>query len=140
MLDGVRRLRLQSGIMLTFCLSEQVDRYGARSTAGTAILFWYRARRRPASSFLRWASGDNRDSVYTNLNNINWTKKFGQPGKTCSEAGRAGNRSSHHRLPGPRFHRQRQHLHQHWEPITWQFDVIVGGTSSDMVDEIGGGA
>jgi hypothetical protein len=127
----------QSGIMLTFCLSEQWM-FQCAITAGTDMAPWYPGATPTGFFGLRWASKDNRDSIYTCLNNIN-NAKF----RTFEEYGELVGHDNFNYIVSTWTHKftDSGSIHTNTEAYyMWQFDAHVGGTSSVApVDSFGGG-
>jgi Putative beta-barrel porin-2, OmpL-like. bbp2 len=127
----------QSGIMLTFCLNNQWMVQGA-ITAGTDMAPWYPGATPTGFLGVRWVSKDNRDSIYTCLNNIN-TAKF----RTFEEYGELVGHDNFNYLVSTWTHKftESGSIHTNTEAYyMWQFDAHVGGTSSAAPpDQFGGG-
>ncbi|HET6323455.1 MAG TPA: outer membrane beta-barrel protein [Planctomycetaceae bacterium] len=127
----------QSGVMLTFCLSEQWM-FQCAITAGTDMAPWYPGATPTGFLGLRWVSKDNRDSIYTCLNNIN-TAKF----RTFEEYGELVGHDNFNYIVSTWTHKftQSGSIHTNTEAYyMWQFDAHVGGTSiAAPANELGGG-
>jgi hypothetical protein len=127
----------QSGVMFTFCLSQQWM-FQCAITAGTDMAPWYPGATPTGFLGLRWVSKDNRDSIYTCLNNIN-TAKF----RTFEEYGQLVGHDNFNYLVSTWTHKftDSGSIHTNTEAYyMWQFDAHVGGTSiAAPVDSFGGG-
>ncbi len=99
---------------------------------------WYPGATPTGFLGLRWVSKDNRDSVYTCLNNIN-NAKF----RTFEEYGELVGHDNFNYIVSTWTHKftDSGSIHTNTEAYyMWQFDAHVGGTSSAApVDNFGGG-
>jgi hypothetical protein len=127
----------QSGIMLTFCVNNNWM-FQVGLTAGTDMAPWYPGATPTGFLGLRWVSNDNRDSLYTCLNNIN-TAKF----RTFEEYGELVGHDNFNYIVSTWTHKftESGSIHTNTEAYyMWQFDAHVGGSSSVApVDQFGGG-
>jgi hypothetical protein len=127
----------QTGIMLTFCLNNNWM-FQCAITAGTDMAPWYPGALPTGFFGLRWASNDNRDSIYTCLNNIN-NGKF----RTFEEYGELVGHDNFNYVVSTWTHKftDSGSIHTNTEAYyMWQFDAYVGGTSSVApANEFGGG-
>jgi hypothetical protein len=127
----------QSGIMLTFCVNNNWM-FQVGITCGTDMAPWYPGATPTGFLGLRWASNDNRDSVYTCLNNIN-SAKF----RTFEEYGELVGHDNFNYIVSTWTHKftDSGSIHTNTEAYyMWQFDAYVGGSSSVApVDQFGGG-
>ena len=127
----------QSGIMLTFCVNNNWM-FQVGITCGTDMAPWYPGATPTGFFGLRWVSKDNRDSLYTCLNNIN-TAKF----RTFEEYGEVVGHDNFNYIVSTWTHKftESGSIHTNTEAYyMWQFDAYVGGTSSVApVDQFGGG-
>ena len=127
----------QSGIMLTFCINNQWM-FQVGLTAGTDMAPWYPGATPTGFLGLRWVSKDNRDSIYTCLNNIN-SGKF----RTFEEYGELVGHDNFNYVVSTWTHKftDSGSIHTNTEAYyMWQFDAYVGGTPSVApADQFGGG-
>ena len=127
----------QTGVMFTFCLNDQWM-VQAAITAGTDMAPWYPGALPTGFFGLRWVSKDNRDSIYTCLNNIN-NAKF----RTFEEYGELVGHDNFNYIVSTWTHKftESGSIHTNTEAYyMWQFDAYVGGTSSVAPpDQFGGG-
>jgi len=127
----------QTGIMLTFCVNEQWM-FQVGFIAGTDMAPWYPGATPCGFLGLRWVSKDNRDSLYTCLNEID-TAKF----RTFEEYGEEMGHDNFNYIVSTWTHKftNSGSIHTNTEAYyMWQFDAHVGGTSSAAPpDSFGGG-
>jgi hypothetical protein len=127
----------QTGIMLTFLLNEQWM-FQAAIHSGTDMAPWYPGALPTGFFGLRWVSKDNRDSIYTCLNNIN-TGQF----RTFHEYGQLIGHDNENYIVSTWTHKftDSGSIHTATEAYyMWQFDGYAGGTPSVApVSTFGGG-
>lgn len=126
----------QTGIMATFCVNEQWM-FQVGFIAGTDMAPWYPGATPCGFLGLRWVSKDNRDSLYTCLNDID-TAQF----RTFQEYGTTVGHDNFNYLVSTWTHKftDSGSIHTNTEAYyMWQFDAHVGGTSSINLSQYGGG-
>ena len=114
----------QSGIMLTFCLSEQWM-FQRRHHGRHRHAPWYPGANADRLLRLRWASEGQRDSVYTGLNNIN-NAKF----RTFKEYGELVGHDNFNYVVSTWTHKftDSGSIHTNTEAHNmWEFDATSGG-------------
>ena len=125
----------QTGVMLSFMLNEQWMVQGA-ITAGTDMAPWYEGATPTGMFGVRWVSEDNKDSIYTCLNNIN-NAEFRHFDLAEGPAGH----DNYNYLVSTWQHTFSEKVHTKTEGyFMWQNDAELGGTPSlGPVMPFGGG-
>ena len=125
----------QTGVMLSFMLNEQWMVQGA-ITAGTDMAPWYEGATPTGMFGVRWVSEDNKDSIYTCLNNIN-SAEFRHFELAEGPAGH----DNYNYIVSTWQHAFNEKVHTKTEGyFMWQRDAELGGTPSlGPVMPFGGG-
>jgi Putative beta-barrel porin-2, OmpL-like. bbp2 len=115
----------QTGVMLTFKLSDQLMVQGAIH-AGTDMAPWYPGATATGFFGIRWVASDNNNAVYTCLNNIN-DARF----RRLEIDGQTAGHDNFNYLVSTWEHRFNENVHTKTEAyFMWQRDAYVGGTVS----------
>ncbi len=125
----------QTGVMLSFKLNDQWMVQGA-ITAGTDMAPWYEGATPTGMFGIRWVAEDNKDSIYTCLNNIN-DAEFRHFDLAQGPAGH----DNFNYLVSTWQHAFSEEVHTKTEGyFMWQNDAELGGTPSlGPVQPFGGG-
>ncbi|MFZ1933190.1 MAG: outer membrane beta-barrel protein [Thermoguttaceae bacterium] len=115
----------QTGVMFSFMLNEQWMVQGA-ITAGTDMAPWYEGATPTGMFGVRWVSEDNKDSIYTCLNNIN-SAEFRHFDLAEGPAGH----DNFNYIVSTWQHKFNDDVHTKTEGyFMWQNDAELGGTPS----------